>query len=438
MYGATIGRTSIWGIDAATNQACAVAQPHKGLIDSIFLYYFLLTQKQAFIKRGKGGAQPNISQTLLKKWQIFLPPLPEQHRIVAKIEQLFSELDKGVAELKKAREKLKLYRQSLLKAAFEGRLTEKWRKEHADELESAEKLLARIKAEREKRYQQQLEEWQQAVKEWEAQGKPGKKPKKPRKPKELPPLTKEELAELPELPEGWVWVTFEHAGFWQGGGTPSKRKSELWKNGKIPWITPKDMKGRYLYESQDKISQLAISKSAAKLINPPSVLFVVRSGILRRILPVAVAKVNTTVNQDIKAIEPHFHLPEFIYWYALGHERDIRESCAKAGTTVESIEFPSLLRYPLPVISVPEQKMIVSILENAFKTIDSLTQIINGTLTQVETLRQSILKKAFSGKLVPQDPDDEPASELLKRIRAEREKAAKESANRKQTRRRRQ
>src|ERR1700731_1799735 len=98
MYGATIGKLSIWGIDASTNQACAVGIPSKA-INNEFLYYFLLAERQKLINAGKGGAQPNISQGIIKEWPINLPPLPEQHRIVAKIEELFSELDNGIESL---------------------------------------------------------------------------------------------------------------------------------------------------------------------------------------------------------------------------------------------------------------------------------------------------------------------------------------------------
>ena len=88
-----------------------------------------------------------------------VPPLNEQHRIVAKIEELFSELDKGIESLKAARAKLNVYRQSVLKHAFEGKLTAQWREENKDKLETPEQLLAHIKQEREARYEQQLQEW---------------------------------------------------------------------------------------------------------------------------------------------------------------------------------------------------------------------------------------------------------------------------------------
>ena len=142
----------------------------------------------------------------MKRIPIKVPPLPEQHCIVEKIEELFSELDNGVESLKKAREQLKIYRQSVLKHAFEGKLTWEWREQQiqaGNPPEPAEKLLAHIKKDRETQYQRQVEAWQKACEQAKKDG--SKKPAKPKKPKGLPPLTVKELAELPELPEGWVW-----------------------------------------------------------------------------------------------------------------------------------------------------------------------------------------------------------------------------------------
>ena len=115
----------------------------------------------------------------LKKSKLPLAPQNEQRRIVAKIEELFSELDKGIESLKAARAKLNIYRQAVLKHAFEGKLTAQWREENKDKLETPEQLLARIKQEREARYEKQLQEWKAAVKEWEEGGKLGKRPAKP-------------------------------------------------------------------------------------------------------------------------------------------------------------------------------------------------------------------------------------------------------------------
>ena len=122
LYGATIGKLAFLGIAAATNQAICGIFENKS-IDSKYLYQFLFFSKAGLVKQGIGGAQPNISQGILKNLDLPLPPLPIQHAIVTKIEEIFSELDHGVAQLKVARAQLKVYRQAVLKWAFEGKLT---------------------------------------------------------------------------------------------------------------------------------------------------------------------------------------------------------------------------------------------------------------------------------------------------------------------------
>ena len=217
MYGATIGKLSIWASDLSTNQACAVAQPRQELLSSEFLYFFLLSQKHSLIEKGQGGAQPNISQSILRTYPISLPPINEQIRIVAKIEELFSELDKGVESLKAARAKLNVYRQAVLKQAFEGKLTALWREENRDKLETPEQLLARIKQEREVRYEQQLQKWETAVREWEEGGKSGKRPARPRMPTPVSAMAGEGTAHLETRPSGWLWLTAESVGSVQLG-----------------------------------------------------------------------------------------------------------------------------------------------------------------------------------------------------------------------------
>ena len=122
LYGATIGKLAFLGVDAATNQAiCGIYQNEK--ISSSFLYNYLFYKKRKLVGQGIGGAQPNISQTILKDLDLPLPPKPTQQAIVSKIEELFSELDKGIENLRTAQQQLKTYRQSVLKWAFEGKLT---------------------------------------------------------------------------------------------------------------------------------------------------------------------------------------------------------------------------------------------------------------------------------------------------------------------------
>ncbi|NNM68380.1 MAG: hypothetical protein HKM00_00125 [Gallionella sp.] len=158
-----------------------------------FSYYLFRSLNLA--KLEASTAIPGLNRNHAYDETVSLPPINEQHRIVAKIEELFSELDKGIENLKTAQAQLKVYRQALLKHAFEGKLTTQWRAENQGNLETAAALRARIQQEREQSYQQQFADW-------EASGKQGSKPKAQ---KPLPPLTIEELAGLPELPEGWGW-----------------------------------------------------------------------------------------------------------------------------------------------------------------------------------------------------------------------------------------
>ncbi|MEX2477690.1 MAG: restriction endonuclease subunit S [Gracilimonas sp.] len=357
-------------------------------------YLFYLLKRMVFEIPDKGYAR---HFQYLNKESYPVPPLPTQHRIVEKIEELFSELDNGVENLKKAQKQLNTYRQAVLKDAFEGKLTAEWREQQTD-LPTPEELLQQIKAERKAHRQRELAEWEKEVEKWEKDGEPGRKPRKPTK---LSKLDEDSISNNDGLPKGWFYIPFEQIGYWQGGGTPSKRNEEFWENGTVAWVSPKDMKRKNISETEDYITENAIENSSAKWIKKGSILFVVRSGILRRILPVAVAKKDLTVNQDLQAFTSVTRtLPDYLYWYAFGNENAIRNSCAKDGTTVESIDSSSLKAYPVPFCSIKEQRELVNEIESRLSVVDQLERTIKENLQKAEALRQSILKKAFGGELV--------------------------------------
>lgn len=151
----------------------SILRPALG-IDPAFLFYKAISSKFVNALSGEqyGVSYPAVKDEQVRAQPVELPPTTEQRRIVAKIEELFSELDKGIESLKTAREQLKVYRHAVLKHAFEGKLTEEWREENRDKLETPDQLLARIQKEREARHQQQIEEW-------EYSGRLAKKPKRP-------------------------------------------------------------------------------------------------------------------------------------------------------------------------------------------------------------------------------------------------------------------
>lgn len=151
LYGATIGKLGILGIDAATNQACANCVPNKKLIDTRYLFYYLLQQRKKLIEAGQGGAQPNITNKIIRQWPIKLPTLPEQQEIVRRVDSLFAFADSIESKVIVAREKTDQLRQSILAKAFSGELvpTEaELAKQEGRDYESAGVLLERIKAER--------------------------------------------------------------------------------------------------------------------------------------------------------------------------------------------------------------------------------------------------------------------------------------------------
>lgn len=330
-------------------------------ISSSFLEAFLLSQEAKLaidkMKTGISDSGLNLTHSRFLKLPVPLAPLNEQDRIVAKIEELFSELDKGIESLKTARAQLKVYRQSILKHAFEGKLTADWR-------------------------------------------------------------------EINNTPSEWDISELGKCGKWQGGGTPSKAVAAYWDGGNVLWVSPKDMKSRFIEDTQQKITREGVANSPAKIINGPSVLFVVRSGILRRILPIAMANTGVTVNQDMQSVVPSKHTIQFLYWYCEANEQNIRHQCSKDGTTVESIDVAELKRFPVPVPSYPEQDEIVKRIEAQISVAEKIEATIDFEIQKSEALRQSILKKAFSGQLVAQNSADEPASVLLERIRAKKEKTS--------------
>jgi type I restriction enzyme S subunit len=410
-------------VPVALNQDIKAVSPSPAA-DGLFLWFaFKCFERDILNECRKGGTTVHsIEFPSLLEFPIPLPPLAEQRRIVAMIEELFSELDAGEESLRRARLQLGVYRQSLLKQAFEGKLTEPWRKQNPHLLEDTNQLVNRIQFTRQASYEKQMKDWETGVREWEAGGRKCTRPIKPRRPEVVTVLPTDDL---PTLPKCWIRLRFECFGDWCGGGTPSKANKSFWANGTIHWVSPKDMKSKIISSTLDLITDQAVINSTAKVISDPSVLFVVRSGILRRVLPVAMTKHPVTLNQDMQAFTPVHATTDFIYWYCQSVERDIRNVCAKDGTTVESVDVTSLKRYSSPLCSLPEQHEIVRLLDEQFTVIEQNEREIDAALTRSAALRQSILKKAFTGQLVPQDPTDEPAAALLERIRKERKNVLK-------------
>ena len=190
---------------------------------------------------------------------------------------------------------------------------------------------------------------------------------------------------------------------------------EYWDNGKHLWVTSKDMKCSHITNSLMKITDMALE--GMTLYEKGTLLVVTRSGILRHTLPLSILENPATVNQDLKTISPHIQeLSEYLYVIIKANEHIILKDYHKDGTTVDSIDFDKFRCLPVPLAPIEEQKRIIAETKNWFSLIDQIEQGKTDLQTTIKQTKSKILDLAIHGKLVPQDPNDEPAIELLKRI----------------------
>lgn len=226
-------------------------------------------------------------------------------------------------------------------------------------------------------------------------------------------------------PTGWRLLPLKELGFWVGGGTPSKAKPAYWETGTIPWVSPKDMKTERIHDSEDHITEQAVSESTANLIPTGSVLLVTRSGILRHTLPVAITTVPVTVNQDLKALTPKEGiLPEYVAWALRAFSQVILNTCSKQGTTVNSLETSRLLRFEIPVAPLDQQKRIVAEIEKQFSRLDEAVANLKRVKANLKRYKAAVLKAAVEGRLVETEAElarregrsYETGTQLLQRI----------------------
>ncbi len=355
----------------------------------------------------------------LRKERLALPPAKEQTRIVEKLEELLSDFDDGVAELKAAQTKLVRYRQSLLKAAVEGALTAEWRQHNTPE-ETGAQLLQRILSERRAHWEaKQLAKFAE-------QGKAPPKDWQKKYPEPMHPDTRD----LPELPQGWAWASLDQL-------------TEFITSGSRGWADYYSAEGAVFIRSQN-INKDRLDLSDTAFVTPPRNNDGIRAIVQKHdlLLTITGANVGKTACVEIALNEAYVSqhvalirlveatLDNFIHLYltsSSGGRGQLDKEAYGAGKPGLNLQQVGSVHIPLP--GWAETSKLMDILKTQLEAISEQNHSIDELLKQSTAQRKNILRAAFSGQLVPQDPNDEPASALLARIRAQREADTGASAN---------
>ncbi|MCI0391341.1 MAG: restriction endonuclease subunit S [Acidobacteria bacterium] len=389
-------------------------RPEQSLLSSPFLRYYLLSPIGYRLLTGQmtGTAIKRIILRRIKELPSPVAPLSQQHRIVAKIEELFTKLDAGVESLNAAKKQLKRYRKSVLKAAVEGELTREWREQHKYELEPTSVLLERILRERRAKWEaDQLAKMQAQAKtpkddEWKARYQEPTAP---------------DISNLSELPKEWKWTLTQQLGEVQLGRQRSPRNRS--KDYPTKYIRAANITERGLDLSHVLDMEFEPHEIERYLLDNGDIVLSEASGSPTQVGKPAIWRnqfsiccfQNTVIRLRPNGIPSEYLLVVFKGYYVNGLFSKIA-----AGVGINHLSADKFSTIPIPLPPLAEQAQIVAEVERRLSVADEIEATLDAELKRAERLRQSILKRAFEGKLVPQDPNDEPAPILLERIKAQK------------------
>jgi type I restriction enzyme S subunit len=408
---------ALWaGEDALLNQRVCKLETDDDFYDVRLLVHVLSGYLNAINAKTSAITVKHLSSATVAEIPLPLPPRPEQHRIVEAIESYFTRLDDAVATLERVQRNLKRYRASVLKAAVEGRLVpteaELARAEGRD-YEPASVLLERILAERRRRWEEN------ELAKMKAKGKTPKDDKWKAK-YEQPAGPNSD--ELPELPQGWGWSSLGELFEVRVGATPSRAKPEYWSGG-IPWVSSGEVSFCRVKETRETISEEGMRNSSTEL-NPAGSVLLGMIGEGRTRGQAAILDLAACNNQNCAAIwVGDSGLPTEYVYYFLMQQYEITRTRG-SGNNQPALNKTRVQSIPIPLPPLGEARRIVAAISEQISLIDLLERESSRAVIRGARLRQSILKWAFEGRLVDQDPTDEPASALLERIKVERSASA--------------
>lgn len=407
----------IWdGDDAWLNQHIFKVEP-KEQIDKLYLFHALTNVVDSLYAKAHGSGMVHVTKKKFEETLIPLPPLAEQRRIVAQLDAVMQKLEASQERLDKLPDLLKRFRQAVLAAAVSGKLTEAWRAEQPQG-ETGTDLLDRIRAERraqwEKKQQAKLSGKQLSLNDsWKS------KYEEPAAP---------DTSELPELPEGWVWTTMPMVGELNRGKSKHRpRNDEALYGGPYPFIQTGDVSraNRIIDSYKQTYSELGLEQS--KLWAKGTLCITIAANIA----DTAILGFDACFPDSIVGFlaNPDRIEIDFVEFFLSTAKANI-EHYAPA-TAQKNINLDILSQVAMPLPSHIEQQEIVRQVNHYFELADQLEARFEQAAALVEQLPQALLAKAFSGQLVPQDPNDEPASALLDLLQAEPATPAKGKRGRK-------
>jgi type I restriction enzyme, S subunit len=354
------------------------------LFDEKFFFLSLQPFLNAINAETSSITVKHLSSKSVEAIPLPLPPLNEQSRIVAKIEELFSELDKGVESLTAARKQLKVYRQAVLQQAFEGKLTRQWREKNGSTLERADELIVRLRNEG------------------------------------CSQLTRIRGGELPDLPGGWAWVPYGQLCSSIRNGIAQKPDGRSGtKIFRISAVRPMQFDlddVRYIDNADGRYDDYYLRSG--------DIVFTRYNGSRAYVGVAAEYRSDGTHLYPDKLIRTRLETPSLLPGFIekavnCGASRAFIESRIRTTAGQSGISGSDIKAMPVPICSPDEQAVINDHLNARFVEVDRALTEVEANLNRTDVLRQSILKKAFSGQLVPHDTNDEPASVLLQRMMSE-------------------